>query len=205
MSLVLTSPEDVINDALVRIGRKQRIGSIQEGSESAKVALDIYGQTRDEMLRDGDWGFVERNITIAATKQAPTGGYATQDWDPSTNPPIPWWFQYTYPSDCLKVRSIKVQPIFLPNFDPQPIAFKIANDNGYSPARKVILCNVGPSALMVYAAQIIDPSTWEASFTEALCAALARRLAPALANLQTEQAEATDEQVEAAAANMTQG
>lgn len=205
MSAVFTSPEDCVNDALVRIGYKRRIGNIYEGSAAAKVALDIYSQTRDAMLRDGDWGFARRDISLTLLKSAPIGGYIPPTVWSNIYPPVPWPYEYTYPGDCLKIRNIITPPLFIPNYDPRSSNYVVANDTAYSPARKVILCNVGPAALMRYTGQVTDPSTWEPLFSEALSAALARRLAPALANLETEKAEAADEQVQTATAEMTQG
>src|ERR1700677_309918 len=108
MPNVVTSPEDLINITLARIGYKGRIGSIWEGSVAAKKVLDIYSQTRDELLRAYDWGFAERNVDLAVLKQAPPGGYFPPNtWNPTTYPALPWAFSYTYPSDCLKVRAVK--------------------------------------------------------------------------------------------------
>jgi len=183
MATVITTPADVVNLALASIGHKDRIGSIYEGSFAAKQALDIYSQTRDEMMRTVDYGFSERNVTLTLLKQAPAGGYFPPNaWDGTLNPPPPWVFSYAYPSDTLKVRSIKGIPLFVQNFDPQPNVFAVENDQYYTPARKVILCNVA-SAMLVYTAQVTDPTTWEADFTEAFAAELGRRLAPTLANM----------------------
>lgn len=184
-NIPLQSPEDCINDALVRIGYRLRVGSIYEGSFASKKALDIYGQTRDELLRQNDWGFAERNVTLTLLKTAPAlpgGGYGyipPQTWNPANNPPLPFYFSYTYPNDCLKVRAIKPQPLFLPSIDPRPVVYKISNDNTYSPPQKIISCYVA-NAELVYTGQITDPSTWEADFSELICAALARRLAPSV-------------------------
>lgn len=177
MALVLTSPADIVNAALVRIGYKDLVGELYEGSEAAQMALAIYGQTRDEMLRAGDWGFAERNVALTLLKQAPPGGYLS----PWTNayPPLPWLYEYAYNSDMLKVRTVKPTTIFVPNFDPQPFIFSIENDTSFSPARKVILCNV-QNAICVYTGQITDPTTWEPDFAEALIEALGQRLAPSL-------------------------
>ena len=185
MALVLTSPEDIINDSLVRIGYRLRIGSIYEGSFAAKKALDIYGQTRDEILRQNDWGFAERNVVLSLLKTAPAlpgGGYGyipPTVWNPAQNPPLPYLFSYTYPSDCLKVRAIKRTPLFLPNVDPRPVIYKISNDTSGSPAMKILSCNI-VNAELTYTGQVTDPTTWEADFAEALCAALARLLAPSV-------------------------
>jgi hypothetical protein len=80
------------------------------------------------------------------------------------------------PADCLKVRALKAAPIFVPNFDPQPHSFRIANDATYAPPRKVILCNV-ENAVLTYTGQVTDPTTWEPNFTEALVTALMKRFA----------------------------
>jgi len=196
---VITTVPDVVNLALAGIGRRDRIASIYEGSAAAKAALDIYSQTRDEMMRTVDYGFAERNVNLTVLKWANANGYfPPNQWDGTLNPPPGWLFSYTYPTDCLKVRAIKAQPLFPLNYDPQPVVFKIENDNYYTPARKVILCNI-ESAQMVYTGQVTDPSTWEASFTEAFAAELGRRLAPALATMDAAKfsaavaAKATDE------------
>ena len=185
MALTLTSPEDVINDSLARIGYKLRVGSIYEGSPAAKKALDVYGQTRDELLRQNDWGFAERNVNMTLLKSAPPlpgGGYGyipPATWNPATNPPLPFYFSYAYPSDCLKVRAIKSPSTYfvLPNMDPRPRLWKIANDNSYNPAQKIICCYVG-NAELVYTGQVTDPTTWESDFVESMCTRLAQLLAP---------------------------
>lgn len=201
---VLTSPEDIVNAALSRIGVKMRVGSLQEGSEAAKVALDNYGQTRDDLLREGEWGFARRDATLTLLKTG-LNSYAGVTWDPATYPPLPWKYEYTYPSDCLKVRSIRPAASILPDFDPQPVVFDTPNDNAYTPARKVIVCNVGPVAILTYTGQVTNPATWETTFVEAMIAAMAERMEPALAKQQAPQVEAVKEQVAEARAAVTQG
>lgn len=201
---VLTSPEDIVNAALVRIGWKKSIGSLFDGSDESSAALNIYGQTRDEQLRLFDWGFAERNAALSLLKLAPVGGYNPPLVWSSAYPILPWVFEYAYPSDCLKVRALRTTSVFIPEFDPAPVVFRIANDNGYAPSKKVILCNI-QNAICVYTGQVTDPSLWEASFTESLIAALADRLSPALANLQTKQASEQDEAIETTSAEMKLG
>jgi hypothetical protein len=193
MTLIFTSPEDVINDALARLGYPMRIGSIYEGSKVSKKALDIYSQTRDQLLRGGDWEFAERNIPMVLLKQAPPYGYIPPIvWDPTLYPPVEWVYEYEYPDDCLEVRSIKKPPIYPIDYDPQPIVFSVENDNAYTPAKKVILCNV-KNGILTYTGQITDPTTWEPNFTEAFSSALGRRLGPGLVGLEGAKMAAADE------------
>lgn len=205
MPLSLSAPEDVVNDALVRIGYKMRIGSLYEGSVASKVALDIYSQTRDELLRASDWGFAERDTALSLLLTAPPGGYVPpQVWAPGGFPILPWRYEYAYPADALKVRSIRRSAIFLPDYDPKPNVWRIANDTIASVEQRVILCNVA-SAIAVYTAQITNPLEWEPDFAEALSASLGRRLAPALSSLDVAKLEAGDEVAGMAMAERLQG
>jgi hypothetical protein len=188
----VSSPADVINVALVRLGYKDRIGNLYEGSMPSKAALDIYAQTRDELLRQFDWEFAEGNVSLTLLKQAPSGGYIPPVTWTTAYPPVPWLYEYELPTDYIKIRAIKPTPLFLFNADPQPYRFSLANDNSYTPAKRVLLCNVA-DALLVYTRQVTDPATWEADFVEAFSSALARRLAPILANADMLRIEAADE------------
>jgi hypothetical protein len=107
---------------------------------------------------------------------------------------MPWKFSYQYPADCLKLRAVRPQPGFLIDMTPKPTLGMEVNDNGSTPSVRVIVANI-ESAVLVYTGQVTDPQAWPPDFTEALCAALARRLAPTLANLQVEQVEAQDEAI----------
>lgn len=204
MTASVRSPEDVINVALTRIGYKNRIVNIYEGSEAARAALRIYAQTRDELLRAVDYGFSERTVTLELLKQAPAGGYFPPNVWSTTFPPLPWIFEYAYPDDCLKVRAVKPTPIFIPVFDPQSNVFNIANDSALNPPAKVLLCNV-PAAILTYTGQVVDPTTWESDFVEELSAALGRRLAPVLAGLDQARMEIADESSARTIADNEQG
>lgn len=198
------NPADLVNIALARIGSKHSVGDLYDGSMESNILLNVYAQTRDELLRMHDWGFAERDATLVLLKQQPLNAYIPPVYWSNIYPPIPWEFQYDYPADCLKIRSIKPVPMFIPDFDPQPYIFKIANDRTYTPTKKVILCHV-ENAVMVYTAQVTDPLVWEASFVEAFAASLARRIAPALIGLDAAKAEGQDEGVETAIAIIKQG
>jgi hypothetical protein len=205
MPASVTSPADMINLALRRIGYKLRVGSLFDGSVAAKTSLDIYAQTRDAVLVENDWDFAERNLTMTLLKSAPAGGYFPPvQWSGATNPAPGWLYEYAYPADCLKVRIIKFVPLFGLNFDPQPNAFFLANDNYYTPPQKVILSNL-PAANIVYTGQITDPATWDSGFVEAFSAALGRRLVPALIGLNAIQPAAADEAQSLAMASNEQG
>ena len=204
MTASIQSPADLVNYGLRLVGYKKRIGSLYDGSEAAIVALDVYAQVRDEMLRGDDTlDFAEGNATLQLLKQAPANGYINTPWQP-INPALPWWYEYAYPADCLKVRSIRPQPNFVMDFDPAPNVFQTANDNYYVPAQKVILTDV-PNALIVYTRQVTDLTTWEADAIEAFAARLGARLAPKLLGLNSVKLAASEAQQATAEADAEQG
>jgi hypothetical protein len=203
MPASVTSPSDLVNLSLGKIGYRLRVGAtLYEGSRHSIAALTMYAQTRDEVLRhDGkaDWGFAERNLDLTASllKSAPANGYVPPNaWAAAQNPPLPWLYEYSYPADCLKVRILKTAPLLLPNFDPRPSVYSVANDNAYNPPRRVILTNL-LSPILVYTGQVTDPTTWPQDFTEEFSDKLARVLAPQLANLDVVKLEAMAEQAAA--------
>lgn len=198
------SVAQLANNAFVRLGFKLRVGSLFDGSDHARHTLDIYGQTRDELLRSFDYDFSQRTIALTLLKSAPAGGYFPPNaWNPAINPPQGVMFEYAFPLDCIKVRVIKPAALFPMNPDPTPNPFQIANDNNFTPPQRVILCNVA-NAIANYTGQVTDPSTWDVSFTEALAASLARRLAVVLVDARAVQMEMADEQGAAAVSQMDQ-
>lgn len=206
MPASVNNPADVVNLALSRIGYAGRVGNLYDGSAAAKEALDIYAQTRDDTLRDGDWPFASRSAAAVLLKSAPVGGYIPPNsWAPANHPPQPWKYEYTYPDDCLEVRAVKPSAMFVPNFQPAYHPFAIANDSAYTPARRVIVSNVA-DALLIYTAQVTNPATWPPDFTEAFAAALGQRLSPGLMkSLDMMKVEAADEAAETAQAEKRSG
>lgn len=175
------SPADLANQALVRMGyAKGRVGNLYDGSAASKKFLDIYAQARDNLLTQREWDFAERNVSLTLLKSAPISGYVPPTvWNPLTNPPIGWLYEYSYPADCLKIRIVKAVPLFVPNFDPQPNQAVDTNDNNFVPPQRVILSNV-PNAVMVYTGQVTDPNSWDVQFVELLAVTLAQVTALAL-------------------------
>jgi hypothetical protein len=197
----LQSPADIVNATLTRLGYKDRVGSLYEGSKASKKALDIYAQTRDQLLREGEWPFARGDVNGSLIKSAPAGGYFATAWNPSTYPPLPWLFEYTYVSDAIEIRAVRPSEILVPNFAPRPHLFAIANDGG----QRVILSNVA-NAVITYVRQVTDPTQMPPDFIEAFCAALARRLAIVLTqSADAVKIEAQDEQFETAVAGKQQG
>lgn len=159
----MASVEDIANIVLRTVGYPRPISDLYDGTLAARVILDIYAETRDEVLQSADWSFAFREASLTAASAG--------------TPLSPWGQEYLYPSDCVRVRYVK--PAGGRSLDPQPVLWQIANETRVNPAVRVILCDVA-SAVVVYTGRVTDPSTWELSFTRTLIARLARRAAPRL-------------------------
>lgn len=181
--------EDIVNMGLRDGGVPLRINDLYEGSEAARTALEIYGQTRDELIRLTDWSFSRGTLALTLLKgPPPAGGYGPgQPWS-NVYPMLGFLFEYAYPADCLDLRSIAEPPGPMPDLDPKPQLIRVDNDLtpivtgnppvAAGPAAKVILCNVA-NAIAIYRRQVTDPNEWEPGFITAITASLGKKFSKA--------------------------
>lgn len=200
--------EDVLNMALRAGGVPLRINDVYEGSEAARTALELYSQSRDELIDAEDWSFCRRVLTLTLLKgPPPDGGFNfAQPW--SSIYPMPGFlYSYAYPGDCVDLRAIIAPPGPMPDLDPLPALWRIDNDPlptvsgsppvATGPAAKVILCNM-TNAIAVYRAQVTNPALWEPGFIAALVASLGKKFALAFGAPPEEIKEASAEQIASA-------
>lgn len=83
----MTSPVDICNLALTRIGHSQ-ISSLDENSKGADLCSLHYPICRDAVLRAHPWNFAIRRATLAQS---------------STTPNHEFEYYHVLPTDCLKV------------------------------------------------------------------------------------------------------
>ena len=168
------SVEDIVNLALADIGWAQRLGSVYDGSMAAKLALNLYSETRDEVLYSQTWMFARRSASLgAASKTAPTGGYTVTPWSASY-PAQPWMFEYAFPSDAIRILEVQPNNLPIPNYDPLPNAFEVVNENSTPPSTRVILSNVA-SAVAFYTGQVTNMSAWTQDFINMVVQRLGQR------------------------------
>ena len=174
--------ETLVNQALDQIGYTRHIGNIQDGSPAARIALNLWGQTRDELLYSLEPDWARKDAALVVFKQAPNivGGTANYDvtpWD-STYPPLPWLYEYTMPSDIIKPLQIKTTPMFLPVWRPRPNTYRYLVDFSLTSV-ETILCNT-PGAILTYIYKVLDPDNWDADFRTAIVQVIARKMAAPL-------------------------
>lgn len=175
--------EQIVNQALMMARRTRRIADIFEGSEEARIALELYGQSRDELLDLRDWSFSRQVAPLTLLKgPPPAGGYSPgQPWS-NIYPEPGFLYEYAYPSDALDIRNISGYPGSMPDLDPVPKEWRVDNDLlpnvvagvATGPPAKVILSNQ-TSAIATYRARVTNPSQFDTGFTAALVAKLAEK------------------------------
>ena len=157
----MTTPTDIINVALRRIGA-DRIGDLDtDGSKTGRVARDIYQEARREMLAAHNWNFATKRDSLDSTVAA----------DIATTPVYGWDYAYIVPEDFL--RMVSVHPS---DSDASTIEYRLEfqEDND-----RVILCN-STIIYIRYIFDLEDPNVMSAPFRDALAFKLAREFAGAL-------------------------
>lgn len=82
-----SSAVDICNSALVKVGA-DRIISLTEDNQRARLCNDQYSKLRDDLLRAHPWNFAIKRVELAASSTDPEYDYTTA---------------YELPSDCLRV------------------------------------------------------------------------------------------------------
>lgn len=103
----MSLPTDIANRSLDAAGSDKIIGDLEEGSETSKVVLRHYGPVLRQLLRAAHWDCCRRQAPMQlladATGQTPSVG---------TVVPVPWTYEYAYPTDCVRARFV---PMTNPN------------------------------------------------------------------------------------------
>lgn len=143
---------EICNLALIHI-RGNRISSLTEDTEEARVCSLIYANSRDSVLRAHPWGFAERREYLALL----------------SNTPIGYDYAYQYPAGCLLAREIY-------NSVPgsEPISFRI---EAQPSLQSIQICTDQESATLVYTAKVTLPNMFDPIFIDALSYKLAAELA----------------------------
>jgi hypothetical protein len=153
--------ETICNQALDVIGYGRHIGNIYDGSKAARVALDLYGQTRDEVLASQPWYFARSELTLAATGTTPAG---------------PWPFEFTYPANAVRLWFVK--PTVIP-VDPIPVRWLESYDTALGGTKRSILTTFSP-AIGVFTRRVTDPGSFPPEFTFTLIVALSKKMRASL-------------------------
>lgn len=162
----MTTAADIVNQALQDIGAQATVSGNNpafDGSAMGNYAGILYTPAMLFLLRQQDWEFAFNQEPLVLTGSAA---------------PTPWSFEYVFPDDCVKVRSI-YPPAWDAN-DPQAVrwSFKAGIVSGVE--KRLILCNVQNAAL-AYTTSTVTENMFTNDFREAFVRLLASELAMAAA------------------------
>ena len=146
----MASVVQICNSALNQLGASS-ITALTENSKNARICNERYETVRDAVYRSHPWNCLVKRVQLAQDSDTPSCGFA---------------YQYTLPSDCLRILGIKDY-----NSD-----YKIEG-------RKLLISE--SEVYLIYLAQITDVNELDVLLRETISAHLAQDIAYAItANLQ---------------------
>jgi hypothetical protein len=141
-----TSETEICNLALLRLGNAISISSLGEDSKNARLCNLIYASARDAVLRAHPWNFAVKRVELASE---------------ATTPAFEFAYQYTLPTDCLKVIRTDWEALDLAT-EYRIEGNKLLTDEG--------------TASIEYIARITDVAQFDALFTDVLAQRIAAEL-----------------------------
>lgn len=191
----MTSITDLCNRSLLALGTRSNISSLNEGSTESDACSILFQSTFEQLARTAHWNCLRNQGSLSLLAAAP----GTQENPNGTTlplPPQPWLYSYLKPPDCLFVRYLQptypytttgvpftttnntVAPVFSPYA--QEARFTVAyGTNTLGQPQSIILTNVC-AAQAIYTVNVPVPDIWDSLFEQAMVAALAAYLVPAL-------------------------
>lgn len=139
-----TSDIQICNNALLRLGAST-ITSFGDGTTASNACDQVYSQARDALLRMHTWNFAIARVALAADSEAPSFEYN---------------YQYTLPSDFIRVQEIYGQV------------------GGYTIEGSKILTDMAAPLNLVYVSRVTDTTQYDPLFVEALTVLILMRIGP---------------------------
>ena len=141
----MASIVEICNGAFNQLGAST-ILSLTEDSKNARLCNARYANVRDAVFRHHPWNCLQKRIQLASDTATPAWGYT---------------YQYTLPSDCLRLLTI------------------LDYDYDYKVEGRKILTNIN-SMKILYIARIEDPNEYDELLREVISSALAADIAYAI-------------------------
>lgn len=138
-----SSPVEICNLALAKMGHEGFITSLSEDSKGAKYMNAFYAPMRDELIRSHLWRFARKSVTLAPLVETP---------------PFDGAYYFQYPDDCLRIVGTDQSYLFSGDKWAREGDKIIANTNVLN---------------LVYLYRVETVSYMDASFVDALACRLA--------------------------------
>lgn len=156
----MASKVEIYNLAISHLGIGKTIVSVDEDSVEATILNRFYNVTVEQVLRDFDWPFATKEVSLGLLGENPNGR---------------WAYNYQYPSDCLKARKI-VNEIMRQDTRETRIPYKIL----FSDTGGKSIYTDKENAILEYTVKITDPARFDSDFVLALSYLLGGNAAPGI-------------------------
>jgi hypothetical protein len=150
----MASVVDICNSALNLLGAST-ISALSDDSKNARLCNQRYEPVRNRVFRGHAWNCLTKRVQLA------------QD---STAPVVEYSFQYTLPSDCLRVLKVHTG-----------VTDSIESDIEYAVEGRKIKSNEG-TLYLIYIAIDTDPNNYDTYLQESISHQLAADIAYAVTN-----------------------
>ena len=147
--MAATASKIQICNAALGLLAANRIMSLNDSdSTESMLCTDFYDMVQEEVLEAADWSFAKEYVILSPS---------------STDPEFKWDYQFTIPSDCVRVIAVYDDP----DAESKPKYERVGN---------TIVCNSNP-IYVVYIKALTDTTKMSPLFREALYTKLAAKLA----------------------------
>ena len=150
----MASIVDICNSALNLLGAST-ISALTDDSKNARLCNQRYEPVRNRVFRGHAWNCLTKRVQLAQDSSAPVVEYS---------------FQYTLPSDCLRVLKVHTG-----------VTDSIESDIDYAVEGRKIKSNEG-TLYLVYIAIDADPNNYDTYLQESISHQLAADIAYAVTN-----------------------
>ena len=155
----MSSQTEICNSALTLLGADS-INAITDPSNSARALNAVWNLERDSELRKHVWKFSIGRANLPALADAPVNG--------------PYNAQFELPAGCLRILQVGNSNFDWPGVDLSDFRSGPTNDD-YAVEGNLLLSNFAPPISIRYVQQVTDTTQWDACFTAAFAARLARK------------------------------
>lgn len=146
--------------ALLRVGQREVIQDLAEGTAAAEACSALYEHCRDAVLESFAWPFANKRALLAELANITRSG---------------WKFVYALPVDCVAPRYLWVGRLISQELE-APFTIELEET---APDKRCLITDQ-PDAELVYTALVKEPGRFSPLFRDALAWKLAAELALAL-------------------------
>lgn len=146
----------VANLALLAVGQRELLDSLDEATTPAEMCAASFDGARDSVLAAFPWRFCRRRAVLASTGQTRSG----------------WAYVYSLPAEC--ITPVEIFPGTRPTAPGDEVPFDLElNDKGTA----LVLCTDMSPAELSYVYRLKTVALWPPLFVDAVAAQLAVKLA----------------------------